>query len=109
MSGVRQSFSKKFNREAMFGDEKVNALFDMTRFVVTEENKNEPGAAGKALGQRVHDDGRDMMLPAAVLVDLHLQALADRMTGIVRLADVPAGLPQDADYDPLLEFAHAAS
>lgn len=56
--GVKASFSSKFSRDALFADDAVNALFNMTRDVVNEGNRDKPEVAGKALGERVFNNAR---------------------------------------------------
>ena len=88
-SGVKEAFTKKFTRDAMFDDPVVGVVYDQLHEVVTPENRNRPEAEGKSLGERLYDP-KDMLKRIDKLSPYQQQLLALREATARNLLDISA-------------------
>lgn len=87
--GVKDAFTPKFTREAMFADEKVNAVYDNMYATVTDENRTTPPARGKNIGDRLYSD-EQILKQITTLSEYRQQLLTLREAMARNLLDISA-------------------
>jgi hypothetical protein len=88
-TGIKEAFTKKFTRDAMFADTAVNIAYEDLHRVVTAENRDLPEAAGKELGDDLYSE-QDKLRKIAQLTPYQKQLLVLRESMAKNLLDISA-------------------
>lgn len=88
-TGIKEAFTKKFTRDAMFADTAVNTVYEDLHRVVTAENRDLPEAVGKELGDDLYSE-QDKLRMIARLNPYQKQLLVLRESMAKNLLDISA-------------------